>query len=119
MWNAMNSRELEQEGHFYSALANSALANFLFENPGKSDLIGKHSIKEIAASWKLGMPITMGMIEEPSPLPNNGGLNLGKVDSQGGGSDTGTPKGTPKKWRGEQPSLMAAKVQRDEAKKMY
>lgn len=44
-WNAMDSWELEQEGHFYSALA-----DFLFKHPGKSGLVGKHNIKEIAES---------------------------------------------------------------------
>lgn len=123
MWDRMDSKELETEGYFYSCLA-----EFLFKNPGKSALVGKHNIKEIAASWKLGMPITVEMVEDPSPLPDGEGLILEDRNDQPEGSESGTPKGTPtkgtprgtpKKLRSKQPSLMAAKVKRDGEKKMY
>lgn len=91
MWDRMDSSELEQEGHFYSALA-----DFFFKHPEKSDLVGKHNIKDIAASWKLGMPVTLEMVEEPSPLSNGKGLTLVNADDQAEGPEVGTSKGTPK-----------------------
>ncbi|QYT06075.1 hypothetical protein H0G86_012942 [Trichoderma simmonsii] len=63
VWSQMDSPQLEREGFFYSALA-----RYFFKHPGKSDLVGKHNIKEIAKAWEIGLEITSGMVESPIPL---------------------------------------------------
>ncbi|KAL6693655.1 P-loop containing nucleoside triphosphate hydrolase protein [Trichoderma pleuroticola] len=63
VWSQMDSRKLEREGFFYSALA-----KYFFKHPGKSDLVGKHNIKQIAKAWKIGHKITSRMVESPIPL---------------------------------------------------
>ncbi|KAH6605463.1 hypothetical protein Trco_007170 [Trichoderma cornu-damae] len=123
MWDEMDSAKLEKEGLFYSALA-----DFFFKNPGKSDLVGKQNIKEIAAAWKVGMPITVEMVDEPVALPEGEGLELeggAEAGSQGsqtqaGGTQRLTPrKATPRKQRGDRTGAMAAKAQRDGERKLY
>ncbi|PNP56079.1 hypothetical protein THARTR1_03604 [Trichoderma harzianum] len=63
VWSQMDSRKLEREGFFYSALA-----KYFFKHPGKSDLVGKHNIKQIAKAWKIGHRITSRMVASPIPL---------------------------------------------------
>ncbi|KAK4082218.1 uncharacterized protein Triagg1_2030 [Trichoderma aggressivum f. europaeum] len=63
VWSQMDSRELELEGFFYSALA-----QYFFKYPGKSDLVGKHNVKHIAKAWEIGLEITPRMVGSPTPL---------------------------------------------------
>ncbi|KAG9503261.1 hypothetical protein J7337_006104 [Fusarium musae] len=61
-WFAMDSKRVRDEGLFYSALA-----NFLFRNPGRQDLISPETIGDIAARWKMGSPLTIEHIEPGHP----------------------------------------------------
>ncbi|KAL7907902.1 P-loop containing nucleoside triphosphate hydrolase protein [Trichoderma velutinum] len=68
-WSEMDSPQLEQEGAFYFALA-----EFFFKYPGKSEMVGKHNIKDIAKAWIVGQRITPRMIS--APVPKREGLEL-------------------------------------------
>ncbi|KAF4434636.1 dead helicase [Fusarium austroafricanum] len=62
VWYLMDSARVRDEGHFYSALA-----NFLFRNPDRQDLISPDSIGDIAARWQLGTPLTIEHINPNHP----------------------------------------------------
>ncbi|KAF5567439.1 dead helicase [Fusarium napiforme] len=61
-WFAMDSKRVRDEGFFYSALA-----NFLFRNPSRQDLISPETIGDVAARWQLGSPLTIEHIEPGHP----------------------------------------------------
>ncbi|KAH6610611.1 hypothetical protein Trco_000631 [Trichoderma cornu-damae] len=69
-WDLMDSEKTYVKGLFYSALA-----GFLFANPGKSGLIGKHNLKAIASAWRVGSELTLEMVERQIVDPE--GLDLG------------------------------------------
>lgn len=93
VWSQMDSRKLEREGFFYSALA-----QYFFKYPGKSDLVGKHNIKQIAKAWKIGHEITLRMVESPTPLDD--GLILEGYE-EADDEDTAPRKTTPRKKKSE------------------
>lgn len=62
VWYLMDSARVRDEGHFYSALA-----NFLFRNPDRQDLISPDTIGDIAARWQLGTPLTIEHIAPDHP----------------------------------------------------
>ncbi|KLP16284.1 Uncharacterized protein LW94_1843 [Fusarium fujikuroi] len=62
VWHKMDSNRVRDEGFFYSAVA-----NFLFRNPGKQSLISPETIGDIAARWQLGTPLTIEHIEPGHP----------------------------------------------------
>ncbi|KAL7955900.1 P-loop containing nucleoside triphosphate hydrolase protein [Trichoderma compactum] len=93
VWSQMDSPKLEREGFFYSALA-----QYFFKYPGKSDLVGKHNIKQIAKAWKIGHEITSGMVESPTPL-DDGLILQGYKDADD--EDTAPHTTTPGKTKSE------------------
>ncbi|KAK0759222.1 hypothetical protein N5P37_008104 [Trichoderma harzianum] len=93
VWSQMDSPKLEHEGLFYSELA-----QYFFNHPDKSDLVGKHNIKEIAKAWKIGHEITSSMVESPIPLED--GLVLESYE-EADDEDTALGKTTSRKEKGE------------------
>ncbi|KAL6822556.1 P-loop containing nucleoside triphosphate hydrolase protein [Trichoderma camerunense] len=93
VWSQMDSPKLEHECLFYSALA-----QYFFNHPDKSDLVGKHNIKEIAKAWKIGHEITSSMVESPIPLED--GLVLESYE-EADDEDTALGETTSRKEKGE------------------
>ncbi|KAL5085555.1 hypothetical protein Trisim1_010169 [Trichoderma cf. simile WF8] len=93
VWSQMDSPKLEHEGLFYSALA-----QYFFNHPDKSDLVEKHNIKEIAKAWKIGHEITSSMVESPIPLED--GLVLESYE-EADDEDTALGETTSRKEKGE------------------
>jgi hypothetical protein len=55
------------EGHFYSAVA-----RYLMKNPGHFTKIDEFGLEKAASSWKLGLELTLDMIEGRAPKLEEG-----------------------------------------------
>ncbi|KAL7951502.1 P-loop containing nucleoside triphosphate hydrolase protein [Trichoderma barbatum] len=104
-WSQMDSLKLEREGLFYSALA-----EYFFKHPGKSDLIGNHNLKDIAQAWKIGRPITTALINAPIPLPNGQGVHLDGYQAPEDDDDTPRKKASKKRKRESKGDPMARRA---------